>query len=228
MKSDDKRHGTNAGYLMHQRTDKNACDDCRAAHVRYEKRRIHDNYKGQPRLIDVTGTRRRLQALVALGWTYRAIGERAGISLSGVHKAINRYTVIRREVAAKYAAVYDELSMTLPPMDTRQQKRDANYARTVARKNGYLPPLVWDDATIDDPDAKPHGAGYVAPDRATRLADLDDMHAGISEACARLKLSRDALEKWCERNGMSDTYSRMVARETSGRGFTGNQHREAS
>lgn len=153
MLPDDPRHGTNAGYLAHRRSDKSACQPCRRAHVHYEKRRIYDHHTDNVRMIDATGTKRRLEALVALGWTYGAIAERAGITTSGVHKAINRYTTIRREVAEKYAAVYEEMSMTLPPTITRTQKRDASYARTVARKRGFLPPLVWDD--IDDPDERP-------------------------------------------------------------------------
>lgn len=190
----DPRHGTNAGYLAHRRSDKAACAACRTAHVHYEKRRIYDNHLDRPRLIDVTGTRRRLEALVALGWTYSAIGQRAGMTLSGVHKALNRYTVIRREVAEKYAAVYEEMSMTLPPTETRQQKRDASYARTVARKRGFLPPLVWDN--IDDPNERPRGIR--ANERRDLLADWAELwEAGESreQAARRLGVTVGAIER---------------------------------
>lgn len=158
MRPDDPRHGTNAGYLAHMRSERRACEDCRRAHVRYEKRRKHDTHRGTPRLIDPTGTQRRIQALVALGWTYGKIGERLGISSGGVYRMIVRYGVVRRDIAERAAAVYDEMSMTLPPTRTRQEKRDASYARTVARKHGWAPPLAWDN--IDDPNEIPKGIGY--------------------------------------------------------------------
>lgn len=213
MRPDDERHGTNAGYLAHQRADKNACAACRAARVRYEKQRMYDRHLGKPRLIDVTGTRRRIQALVALGWTYRAIGERAGVGLSAVHKAVNRYATIRREVADRYAAVFEELSMTLPPTDTRQQKRDASYARTIARKHGWPPPLAWDD--IDNPDERPAGWQYVAEDRAQAVRDLADLGLGVTQAARRLKVSPASLERWCQRHGLHDVYRQLTARETA-------------
>ena len=199
MSPDDPRHGTNSGYLAHRRTDRDACQPCRTAHVRYEKRRMHDSHLGQPRMIDVTGTRRRIEALVALGWTYRAIGEQVGVTVSGVHKAINRYTLIRRDVAKKYAAAYDAMCMTLPPMETRQQKRDANYARTVARKHGYLPPLAWDDI---DTDPAPHVGRETARPTSVLLAEWDHLRGlGVSDhhAAAQLGVTPKAIEKAIER-----------------------------
>lgn len=159
MAPDDPRHGTNAGYLAHRRDDEIACADCRAARVYYEKRRIHDAHRNQPRLVDPTGTQRRIQALVTLGWTYAAIGERMGITGGAVYRIINRYTVIRRAVADRVAEVYESMSMTLPPMNTRQEKRDASYARTVARKRGWAPPLAWDCIDTD-----PHPKGLATAD----------------------------------------------------------------
>jgi hypothetical protein len=120
-------------------------------------------------MVPSLGTRRRIGALVALGYTYAAIGERAGVTLSAVYRTLQRPSTIRREVAERYAAIYDELCMTPPPRDTRQQKRDYAYAQTVARRNNWLPPLAWVD--IDDPNeqpnlsAKDHGVDHVVVDR---------------------------------------------------------------
>jgi hypothetical protein len=70
--------------------------------------------------------------------------------------------------------------------------------------------LAW--LNIDDPREHPANT-YTPTDRATQLADLDELHTGITEACTHLGITRQALEKWCERNGHTATYSRMVRRE---------------
>lgn len=155
MLPDDRRHGTNAGYIAHIRANQPVCDACHAAHRRYEKRRRYEFDAGRPRLIEAIGSRRRLQALVAIGWTYPKIAERLGTSPDLVHRIVSRYELIRRSAAAEISALYDQMSMELPPRDTRQQKRDASYAQTVARKHGWAPPLAWDD--IDDPAGTPKG-----------------------------------------------------------------------
>lgn len=151
--------GTHPAYQAHRRNGEKPCKPCSQAHVKYEKRRTWDASQGRPRQIAATGTERRVQALVALGWTYGSIGEPMGVTAGAVYRMATRYSpTVFRSTAEKVAAVYEQMSMTLPPTETRQQKRDASYARTVARKRGWVVPLAWDDDTIDDPEAKPQGS----------------------------------------------------------------------
>src|SRR5690348_12294929 len=58
-------HGSLASYVAGC-----PCDWCLTAKRRYEKQRRLDIERGiGPRLIDPTGTRRRIQALACLGWS---------------------------------------------------------------------------------------------------------------------------------------------------------------
>lgn len=145
--------GTYPGFAAHRRAGERACQPCRAARVRYEKQRLTDHQLGRPRMVDATGTRRRLQALVALGWTYPQIGHHLGVSGGAVYRLLTRTGPVQRRVADRVAATYRVLAVTLPPETTRTEKRNAAYARTVARQHGWVSPAAWDD--IDDQAATP-------------------------------------------------------------------------
>lgn len=106
--------------------------------------------------VDATGTRRRLEALAAIGWSLEQIAE-----ASGFHD-----TVLRRfrrgaqprvhiESAERVKAVYDELSMRPAPADTRERRGAVKQVLSRAEREGWLPPMAWDDDQIDDPDYTP-------------------------------------------------------------------------
>lgn len=65
----------------------------------------------------------------------------------------------RREVthatAAKVADLYDELWDQPAPPSGRHGSVPIK-ARNYAHRAGWVPPLLWDDETIDDPTATPH------------------------------------------------------------------------
>ena len=144
MSPDDPRHGTPNG---HRAGCREAC--CVEARNRYERNGRKRRELGQRRLIDATGTRRRIQALMRLGWTGQQIAERAGIprGQSSIDTLVRRTKRVTVERAAAIAAVYDDLSMTLG---------ESVVTRARAERNGWPPPLAWDDESIDDPDATPH------------------------------------------------------------------------
>ena len=143
MTPDDPRHGTRAGYDAHRRARQNACPPCKAAAARAENlRRL---YPG-PRITDAAPSARRIQALVALGWTYGQIGKWLDVSHDMPPKwAHQRGTVIRTSVARRIAKTYEARSMTTPPTTTGRDRWRISYAQTTARRNGWLPPLAWDD-----------------------------------------------------------------------------------
>lgn len=97
------------------------------------------------RMIDATGTQRRIQALVATGYTYRALGEHLGIRHSSVWRILEE-TQVQAKTARNVLDVYNRLSMT-PGGSQRAISR--------ATRRGWAPPLAWDDDTIDNPDATP-------------------------------------------------------------------------
>lgn len=150
MLPDDPRHGTTAGYHAHIGSGAEPCEPCRRAIAGYEAKRAHDRASGRPRLIPALGTARRIQALVAIGHTFGDIAREMGVAHDVVrHLALHR-THVRPTTAHRVDATFQRLCMTPAP-----DGKSARYARTVARRYGWAPPLAWDD--IDDPDATPIG-----------------------------------------------------------------------
>ncbi|MGG1909844.1 hypothetical protein AB1285_23070 [Microbacterium sp. NRRL B-14842] len=75
------------------------------------------------------GTRRRLQALAAIGWNHHEIARRLGYPRWKVNKALEgAYVDIR--VHDDIAALYDELWDQQPPTHTRAQRVGRSYALT--------------------------------------------------------------------------------------------------
>lgn len=113
-------------------------------------------------LLDATGTVRRIQALVAIGWPISHVGHRIGVSASNMSTLLGA-TQVTAARARTVATVYEALSAT-PGHSTR--------AVNHARRLGWWPPLAWDD--IDDPHEVP---GYW-------LEDPDDVDEVIVERLA--------------------------------------------
>ena len=223
MSPDDPRHGTRRGYYAHRRAGQTACDACKrgaaGAEARYEMNRA----AGIPGRIDPTGTVRRLRALVALGYTWTSLDRYMGHRMAEKFGS-GRMQYVFPATHQKVCETYEKLSMTLPPQTTPAERAAVTKAHNMARRNGWAPPLAWNDHDLDNPDAQPHGAGYQPATRAETLRDLADRGAGITEACRALKVSRDSLQTWAARHQMSDVYRQLAAREA----LWTNQHMEVS
>lgn len=100
--------------------------------------------------LDAVGTRRRIQALRAIGWSARALAEASGAGESVIERICGDQPTVRGVVAAKIQAVYVKLAHTPAPAG-----RSATRAKNFATSQGWAPPGAWDDDTIDDPAAKP-------------------------------------------------------------------------
>lgn len=142
------------GSVQAYNKDRCRCADCRAeiardARERYRRRAMARHGVCPPLRIDGTGTRRRLEALAALGWYEWEIAARLGVTRQSVTQLRDDRMHYPASVAA-VRAVYDELSMTVPPPDKYRYR-----SRQRAALHGYLPPLAWDDEYIDDPAAQP-------------------------------------------------------------------------
>jgi transcriptional regulator with XRE-family HTH domain len=97
------------------------------------------------RTINSAGTRRRIEALMCMGWTQRDIGRRLGVTAQMVSLHRHRAAVLS-DTARKIRDLYDE--MWDQPGDPRRAR--------LALERGFAPPLAWDDDSIDDPAATPH------------------------------------------------------------------------
>lgn len=130
--------------------------------------------------IDSTGTARRLQALVAIGYTQTYLWDR----ITGDAKRQNMAYVIRQQrptvnaqTARKVAELYNKLSMTPGPSE-RARRKAAYY--------GWAPPLAWDEDEIDSPEAHPDRGIHAKPKFVERYTELREL--GYSDF--------DILRKW--------------------------------
>jgi hypothetical protein len=147
--------------------------------------------------VDATGTRRRLQALVAAGWPQARLAERLGMQPGNFSGTIKRPQVIVRTVRL-VNALYDELWRTDPRahgVDNQAYSRARNHAAA----NGWAPVGAWDDDTIDDPAAFPDWTGQCGtPQGATAhwrqgTPTCDPCRAALSAHRKEQRAARKAL-----------------------------------
>ena len=128
-------HGTLAAYK-----DGCHCRTCRQANTRYSKWLRLQHIRGRHRLIDSTGTRRRILALMVMRHRQKDIGAHLGVDARQVRFWLTQ-PFIQRETAARIAELYERLCMTRGP---------GNAATEIAgRRAGGFPPLAWDDIDND-------------------------------------------------------------------------------
>lgn len=95
------------------------------------------------------GVHRRVRALAALGWSAKELHRRSGIWLSTFAKLrTHEPQIVKQDIADAVRVLYDDLCMQIPPHGV-----SAGRTRYWAHRNGYLPPLAWDN--IDDPNETP-------------------------------------------------------------------------
>ena len=128
-------------------------------------------------LVDATGTIRRIQALMALGWSGPQLMSRIGANPAYQTRLLNHPQVMERTRAA-VAELYDELWDQHPPAQTAAERYVIRRVKRRAATNGWVPPLAWDDDTIDDPNA--HPSDQVAAEKVNVLDELEALVSGGS------------------------------------------------
>lgn len=125
--------------------------------------------------INAAGTRRRIQALCAIGWTQLQLGPMIGIATSHLGKITHGHArKVKASTAVAVRDLYEQLWNSPPAARTPQEAHVITRARLAAARNGWAPPLAWDDDTIDDPNSVPEGAEG-EPQTKRRLPDRDDL-----------------------------------------------------
>lgn len=109
--------------------------------------------------VDGTGTRRRLQALMANGWPAKELARRLGAGPNTAALQIAKRARVRGTTAAAVKRLYAELEHVEGP---------SHNTRGWARSRGYLPPAFWDTDTIDDPTHEPEAREYDDQGRLVR------------------------------------------------------------
>jgi hypothetical protein len=152
-------------------------------------------------LLDGCGTRRRLQALTAIGYPKAQLARRLGLTPKQF-RALMRRNMITPVAAIAVRALYDRL-WDQPPSGLAAVR-----ARTYAAAVGWPPPLAWDDwpgepYCIDDPGCGPAPCWRRSSRTTWPEKDLAADAAFImatqgctrAVAAARIGVSKDALDR---------------------------------
>lgn len=174
------------------------CVDCRRAAKRHKA-------SGRLVMVPAVGAQRRLRALAAVGWSLPAVAAVAGVPASTL--AYVRGVAVRAQprVVAAVARAYDRLSMASAPAGS-----GASQARRHAARQGWPPPLAWDDDALDDPAGCPAPGWARGAESAVRAEPTDPSRvaalarAGMSDAeiARALGVSRSAVCKCRARRGI--------------------------
>jgi hypothetical protein len=147
--------------------------------------------------VDGTGTRRRLQALVANGWPQMRLGHELGIKHHRLVWDQIRKDVVSADSARKVRDLYEQL-WNVDPATRGVPARYIAQAKQVAAANGWVPPAAWDDDYIDSPAATADLGETV--DRYTAIAEdgrwlIATQGYTRSQAAHRLGITKNHLER---------------------------------
>ncbi|WP_017602227.1 hypothetical protein [Nocardiopsis lucentensis] len=137
-----------------------------------------------PRLVCSDGSRRRIDALGAIGWTRTRLAARLGTTVQNLSWSLRRPQVTA-DTAEKIRVLYEELWNQPPTASSRFEQAGITRALARAEQLGHPPPVGWDDDLIDLPEAE-------------LKAEIDRRVAGMDED--ELRRSRTARYSHGERS----------------------------
>lgn len=106
--------------------------------------------------VDATGTRRRIQAMVANGRPLAEIARLLGREPGPVGRILTQATV-RAATAQAVSDLYGRLGDRIPEPASRAEALAAAAARSFAQRRGWPPSLAWEADQLGDPDGEPAG-----------------------------------------------------------------------
>lgn len=149
-------------------------------------------------LVDATGTRRRLQALVAVGWPQIELARRLGVDKITVNEQVNhKVATAYGSTARSVRDLYDQL-WNVAPASRGIAQRWIDESRALAKANDWVPSGAWDDDYIDSPAAQPDLGERI--DRYTAIAEdahwlIDTQGYTRAQAAHRLGVTGRHLER---------------------------------
>jgi hypothetical protein len=143
-------------------------------------------------LVSPLGMRRRVQALVAMGWPQHHLAAHLGMTPPNFGDMLRReHALVRRVVAVR--AMYDQL-WRADPAEAGATAAGITRARRYAAERRWAPVGAWDDDTIDDPEGFPDWTGQCgtpqgrgAHQRAGILPVCQPCRTAYSERVRRLR-----------------------------------------
>lgn len=144
-------------------------------------------------VVDGTGTRRRLQALTAHGWSIIDLARLIGADRQNLRR-LYYSDVCERQTRERIEQLYREL------WDKPAPARTLRRARAVASRHGWVGALAWEN--IDDPEEQPFAGMRVDADgpnsavwRLEEAALLRQLGESVDQALSALGTNRDAFSR---------------------------------
>lgn len=131
--------------------------------------------------VPALGARRRIRALIAMGWTHELMHAHSGVRTAVTLNQAGEWITVRKH--RQIAAMYEQLSMTPGP---------SSLSRARAARRGYAPPLAWDD--IDDPRETPDVGTSAGGLDLDEVEWLEEQGYPLKFIAERLGVTRSAIE----------------------------------
>lgn len=166
--------------------------------------------------IDSTGTRRRLQALIRIGWSQRKLAAALGMTDQNFSKVLLVQQGVTVKRAREVRELYERLWDASPPARTAAEKRGVTMAKRKGVRLDWLPPMAWPDESIDDPEYDPGAVAdesvvdELAIDLAVEGRGVPLSHQERLLAVARLTAAGKSAREIAERIGVT---KRQVVRD---------------
>lgn len=132
-------------------------------------------------LVDAPGTRRRLQALMATGWTLQRLADQLGRTPANLRRTLDAAQVTAGTAAA-VRHLYERLETTAPTHGSAADRAAARACRQEAMRCGWLPPLAWDDIDTDPTPTPPVATEDAVDDVAVERAAAGDSSVALTAA----------------------------------------------
>ena len=145
-------HGSRDAYNR----DGCRCAPCTAANAlagrRHRRRQAEQAWRGTTAWAPAIGTRRRLQALAAAGWSAAQLADQLHVTRGAVAALRGtRQDRVLATTAAAVAALYEDCWWRTPP----GRGRDLTRTEAWAARQGWADPSRWAAQDLDHPDASP-------------------------------------------------------------------------
>lgn len=174
--------------------------------------------------IPARGAHRRVQALVTRGWSLSKIARLIGMDITNFSGLMQRDSVLVGTHRA-ICEVYEDLWNSEPDRSTPAQEAAFSRSLAMAKRNGWAPPLAWDDIDLDmAPDFGTPAEEFAADEQAIELA-CSGVHVRLHpierrEAVRRLHRERISDRLIAERIGIEPRTVLRIREELNLPGWT--------
>lgn len=146
-------------------------------------------------LVSSSGAIRRLQALVARGWSIAKLARELGMQQTNLCQLMRRQSVAMRTHRI-IAELFDDIWDSTPPLETRHDRAAYTSALKFAAARRWLPPLAWDD--IDTDPEPPALDDETSIDEIAVDLALSGEHVRLTPAERRLAVGRAHERRWSD------------------------------